>query len=200
MSRVEMEIAESGSISTVAGILYSEEDDLAWVEINRPMAANSMSSSMVSELRAVWTSLSTNSAVKAVILVGTGTEAFTVGLDSKAVRDTPSALAMGPRECGVEQHLIVAVNGLARNEARVFLRDADVVVAAEHVAIDVDHFARNGSEQVAAAAGDVPAGRITASAGEALELGIVDSVVPLQELRSLATRIARERIAGDGER
>lgn len=187
-----MEIGEIGSISTAAGVLYCEEDDVAWVELNRPMAANSMSSSMVSELREVWTSLSTNSAVKAVILIGTGTEAFTVGLDSNAVRDTHSAHDLGPRACGVDQQLIVAVNGIARNEACVFLREADVVLAAEHVAIDVDSYVRRGTDAAPSAEG-TPAERITVSAAEALRLGLADAVVPLQELRQTAVRVARDR-------
>lgn len=195
MSSIETKIGGIESLSTVAGVLYSEEDDVAWVELNRPMAANSLNSSMASELRAVWTSLRTNTTVKAVILIGTGTEAFTVGLDSQAVRDTQSVQCLGPKECGVDQHVIVAVNGIARKEAQVFLRDADVVVAAEHVTIDVEHYTRAGSDATAPTDG-ASVGRLAASATDAQRQGFVDAVVPLQELRQTAERAARGRIAG----
>lgn len=197
MSSTELKTDRTESDSTVSGVLYTEDDGVAWVELNRPMAANSMDSTTVSELRAIWTSLRTSPSVKAVILIGTGTEAFTVGLDPRAAAEHARSVdALGPKGFGVHQHFIVAVNGIARKEAQDFLRDADVVVAAQHVTLDIDRYARNGTE-AGSSTDRAPAEKLAISAGRAREMDLVDIVVPLHELRQTAAEVARGLISGD---
>lgn len=179
----------------VSSVLYTEEDELAWVELNRPMAANSIDLSMISELRAIWSSLSTNTTVKGVVLTGTGPEAFTVGLDSKLVApDTLSIPQIGPREFGVHQYLVVAMNGIACREARVFLSEADAVVAAEHTALQVDAYRSFASDAMTMRGNPTRAGSDMVSAADALTLGLVDEVVPLSALRQTAKRFAVDHL------
>lgn len=196
MSSTELKTDRIESDSTASGVLYTVDDGLAWVELNRPMAANSMNSSTVSELQEIWASLRTDPTVKAVILIGTGTEAFTVGLDSRAATEhARSGHVLGPRGFGVHQHFIVALNGIARKEAQDFLRDADVVVAAEHITLDIDRYVRNGTDVTSPADG-APTEKLAVSTTRARESGLVDIVVPLHELRQTAADVARRRIAG----
>jgi len=178
----------------VSSVLYTEEDELAWVELNRPMSANSIDLSMICELRAIWSWLSTNTTVKGVVLTGTGPEAFTVGLDSKLVApDTASIPQIGPRGLGVHQYLVVAMNGIACREARVFLSEADVVVAAEHTALQVDPY-RGIASDAMMRGNRTRAGSGMVSAADALTLGLVDEVVPLSALRQTAKRFAVDHL------
>ncbi|RYF40953.1 MAG: hypothetical protein EOO27_46970 [Comamonadaceae bacterium] len=136
-----------------------------------------------------------NTTVKGVVLTGTGPEAFTVGLDSKFLASaTPSIPQIGPREFGVHQYLVVALNGIACREAQVFLREADVVVAAEHTALQVDPYRSIASDAMTIRGNHTRAGSGMVTAADALTLGLVDEVVPLSALRQTAKRFAGDHL------
>ncbi|KAI5288937.1 hypothetical protein KEM54_004655 [Ascosphaera aggregata] len=61
-----------------------EYDYVAHVEINRPQAFNAFHEAMWLEMRTIFTKLSHDSNIRAIVLSGAGDKAFTSGLDVKA--------------------------------------------------------------------------------------------------------------------
>ncbi len=73
-------------------ILVDISEGVATVTLNRPEAMNALSRAMRAELFAVMTALDADDAVRAVVLTGAGTRAFTAGLDLKELGSEPGAL------------------------------------------------------------------------------------------------------------
>ena len=69
---------------------------VAHVEINRPAKLNAFKRVMWIELRAIFTQLSTDPEVRAVVLSGAGDRAFTAGLDVQAASQGETAV-QGPK-------------------------------------------------------------------------------------------------------
>ncbi len=105
-----------------------------------------------------------------------------------------------PKECGVDKHLIVTVNGIACRESFRFLRDADVVVASSNASFfEPPRF--TPADDVSNREGGLPAGLRTicatnptvhnpVTALQAHHAGLVHEVVPLASLRGIAERLA----------
>ncbi|MFJ3804682.1 enoyl-CoA hydratase-related protein [Streptomyces sp. NPDC090088] len=165
-------------------ILFEVIDHVAWITLNRRGTLNAVDHVMAGELREAWSEAATKPGVAGVVVVGAGSEAFSLGID----RSPGSALAqidsfMLP-ELGLLP-LVVAVNGMACAEALTLLRAADSVVAAQHACFCP------GRPPVRQRATDV----LTAT--EANAAGLVETVVPLKRLRTEAqktvTRLAEGR-------
>ena len=65
-------------------LLYTERDGIAFVTLNRPDALNAFDSTMMREVQDLWRSLRTNDDVRCVVLTGSGSRAFCVGIDRNA--------------------------------------------------------------------------------------------------------------------
>jgi enoyl-CoA hydratase/carnithine racemase len=135
-------------------ILYEERDGVAVVTLNRPEVHNAFNYAMQLELRQVWTSLRTNDDVRAVVLTGSGEEAFCTGIDRQEAiqegyldrKSTPSKSGrqstpfmfndpgtnINPKENDLWKPVIAAVNGMACAGALYMLGEADIIIAAEH--------------------------------------------------------------------
>jgi enoyl-CoA hydratase len=103
-------------------ILYTRENGIGVVCINRPQALNALNSDVFSELYQVFNEIDTDSEVKVVIITGAGDKAFVAGTDiaeikshsrsgirgfAKAVRKTNEAIY------NLGKPTIAAINGLA---------------------------------------------------------------------------------------
>jgi enoyl-CoA hydratase len=73
-------------------ITIEKADGIAVVTLNRPEAMNALSKALRSELYRVMTDLNADDAVRAVVLTGAGSRAFTAGLDLKELGSEPGAL------------------------------------------------------------------------------------------------------------
>src|SRR3546814_15181340 len=62
-------------------ILVTREDGVATVTLNRPEAMNALSRALRAELAAVMRGLAADDGIRAIVLTGAGTRAFTAGLD-----------------------------------------------------------------------------------------------------------------------
>lgn len=99
------------------------DDGVATVTFNRPEAMNALSKALRSQLFTVMTALDADDAVRAVVLTGAGTRAFTAGLDLKELGSEAGALgaanAAGADENPVKaieicrKPVIGAINGVA---------------------------------------------------------------------------------------
>lgn len=198
---------------------YDISGGIATVTLNRPQKLNAINYAMADALMAVLDALESNAAVGAVILTGAGERAFSAGGDihefSMSVRDgTAIAMrefvrrgqTMTARIEAFPKPVIVAVNGLAYGGGCEIVEAAHLAVAAEGV-----EFAKpeirlgmpptfGGTQRLPRLAGRKRALEClltgdTFSVERALELGLINQVVPRTDLlpaaRTLAQRILR---------
>src|SRR3954468_17577265 len=200
-------------------ILLEASDAVALVTLNRPDRLNALNYTLIDRLMAVLDRIEIDDTVRAVILTGAGERAFSAGADihefagsvrqgrNAAIRDfVRRGQAMTARLEAFKKPVIAAVNGLA-------FGGGCEITEAVHLAIASDRatFAKpevklgmpptfGGTQRLPRLAGRKRALELLLtgepfSAERALDLGLVNQVVPPEELlptaRSLAQRILR---------
>ena len=192
-------------------ILYETRDGVAWITINRPEVRNAFRARTVDELiaafRAAWADLE----VGVVVLTGAGDKAFSSGGDQRE-RTASGYVGSG---AGMDVHglhgviraipkpVIAMVNGYAIGGGHVLHVLCDLSIAAD-TAIFGQTGPRVGSVDpgfgtayLARIVGEKKAREIwylcrQYTAKEALEMGLVNAVVPAAELRAETARWCRE--------
>lgn len=190
-------------------VSYEVIDGVAWVTIDRPEARNSLNKATREGLFAAIRRFNEDDSAKVLVLTGAGDTAFCAGGDLKEMSET--ALKVPPpdfapqlgRNIQVDKPTIAAVNGVAFAGGFLLAQQCDLVVAADHATFAVSEVkVGRGSPWAAPLSWLLPpkvalqilltGDPITAE--RAREIGLVNEVVPLAELREttqrLATRIA----------
>jgi enoyl-CoA hydratase len=200
-------------------VLLDIDDNIALLTLNRPERLNALNYALIDELTALLDRIETDAAVHAVILTGAGDRAFSAGADihefSQSVRHGSAAAvrdfvrrgqAMTARLEAFGKPVIAAVNGLA-------FGGGCEITEAVHLAIASDRasFAKpeirlgmpptfGGTQRLPRLAGRKRALELLLtgdpfSPARALEIGLVNAVVPHDELlpaaRGLTRRIIR---------
>lgn len=184
-------------------ITYQVDGPAGIITINRPERYNAFRAQTVDELIDAFQAAWSDPAVRAVILTGAGEKAFCTGGDVKQRAETgdygPSAL--GRFRIGdlhklmrdIPKPVIAAVNGVAIGGGHVLQVLADVSIAADNARLGqagprVGSFdAGFGSAYLARVVGEKKAREIwffcrQYTADQALEMGLVNKVVPAGEL------------------
>lgn len=185
---------------------------LVGVRLNRPAKRNALTRAMLERLTEIFRSFSDRAEVRAVILTGTGRDAFSAGTDIAELDglDEPGARAAAERGqetceaiemCSVP--VIAAVNGLAAGGGCELALACHLRIAAAPAAFSLPEIklgmipAYGGTQRLARAVGH---GRAHAAllAGETIRaddargLGLVNRVVASEELASAADALAGE--------
>ena len=198
-------------------VLCAVADGIATVTLNRPAKLNAINYAMADGLLALLDDLEADSAVGAVILTGAGERAFSAGADigafSESLRHGPEAAlrdfvrrgqAMTARLEAFEKPVIAAVNGLAfgggceiTEAVHLAIASEDAVFAKPEIKLGMPP-TFGGTQRLPRLAGRKRAlallltGQRFAPA-QALDLGLVNQVVPHRDLmasaRALAARI-----------
>jgi naphthoate synthase/2-ketocyclohexanecarboxyl-CoA hydrolase len=187
-----------------ADILYEKKDGAAWITINRPERRNALRARTYEELTAAFEDAASDTAIGVIVLTGAGDKAFSAGgdVEGQSVRTSDMArthlrrvekLSTTIRGCG--KPVIAAVNGYAIGGGHELHLFCDLTIAADT--------ARFG--QVGPKVGSVPVWGATQllprmvgekkareilflcrqyTAQEALEMGLVNKVVPADRLRA----------------
>src|SRR6266508_5149813 len=196
-------------------VLYEVEDGLAWITINRPERYNSFRARTVDELVLAFKRAWVSDEVGAIALTGAGDKAFCTGGDQKQRMETGD---YGPSQSGlfevdalhrvirdVPKPVIAAVNGYAIGGGHVLHLLCDLTIAADNARFGqtgpkVGSFdAGWGATYMARVVGHKKAREIwylcrQYSAQEALDMGLVNTVVPLDELEEETVRWCREML------
>jgi len=200
-------------------VLLETKDGIGLITLNRPDKLNALNYDLIDRLMAALDRIETDAGIGAVILTGAGERAFSAGADisefSGSVRQGPNAAirdfvrrgqAMTARLEAFRKPVIAAVNGLA-------FGGGCEITEAVHLAISSDRaqFAKpeinlgmpptfGGTQRLPRLAGRKRALELLLtgdpfSPARALEIGLVNAVVPHDELlpaaRELADRIMR---------
>jgi enoyl-CoA hydratase/carnithine racemase len=191
------------------------EDGVATVTLDRPEARNAISTELAGALAAVFEPLATDRQVRAVVLTGAGDRAFCAGADLRErggfddhdwfVQREVFRRAFGAvRRCPLPT--VAAVFGFALGGGCELALACDLVVAADDTTIGLPEVqlglvpAGGGTQLLVRRVGPAVAKYLVLTgrrvdADEAMQLGLVDRVVPraglLEAAHGLATQIAR---------
>jgi enoyl-CoA hydratase len=184
-------------------------DAVTIVTIDRPERANALDGATMGALGSAFASAEADDAVQVVVLTGAGDRVFCAGMDLKAQGeervpppDTPG-LEVFMNRC-YPKPVVAAVNGAAMGGGFELVMASDMAVAGEHTTFGVPEVKRGlvgagCSTRTAARVPPAIAYEMTLTgdpitARRALELGLVNDVVPkeqvLERALGLAARVA----------
>lgn len=103
-------------------ILYTEENDIATITLNRPESLNALSRNVLEQLSSILDRIKADSSVKAVIITGAGEKAFSAGADIQflhkatplEIRDLANlAVTVTNKIESLGKVVVAAINGFA---------------------------------------------------------------------------------------
>lgn len=187
-------------------ILFEVEDHVATITLNRPERLNATDDVSRTELATAWGMVRDDPQVRVAIITGAGDRAFSVGQDIRATSEKgiKNKVPGSRLHHEVWKPVICALNGMVVGGGLHQVADADLVIAADHAMIFDTHckvgnvFAlepvtllrRMPLSMVMQIALLPDSGRLTAA--RAHEIGLVNEVVPLDELMPRARAMAAE--------
>jgi methylglutaconyl-CoA hydratase len=193
------------------------EDGLVVVTLNRPESANALSLQLLQELYETLREIQFDRSVRVVVITGAGTRSFCAGADLKEragmdpvqvrktvslIRETINSIERLP------QPVIAAINGVAFGGGTELALACDIRVAAETAKLGLTETSlaiipgAGGTQRLPRLIGLGKAKELIFTARridaeEALNIGLVEHVVPIDQLLDRAKEIARE-IAKNG--
>ena len=195
-------------------VQYEKRGPLAVVTLDRPEVMNALHLEAHLELKEIWEDFRDDADLWVAILTGAGERAFCAGNDLKATAERTAAgtdvqgrtrppFGRITRDFDCPKPIIAAVNGVAVGGGLELALACDIVVAAEHARFGLPEprvglFAGAGGIHRLArqvpfkhALGLLLTGRII-QADEAYRIGLLNEVVPLEDLMPAAERWASE--------
>ena len=197
------------------GLRYERRDGIAWITLDRPERGNALLPGMQPVVRAIWSEVRDDPAIRVAVVTGSGERHFCTGFDVGsddgsadetvfANRPLADAVHWSPQQNRVWKPVLCAVNGLCVGGGLHFVVDADIVIASENASFMDAHVnvGMVGALENVGLAKRLPLGtalRMTLlgrhyrlSARRAYELGLVDELVASPaDLRPAAEAMAR---------
>jgi enoyl-CoA hydratase/carnithine racemase len=192
-------------------VTYEVENRVAWLTINRPEARNALSAAARAGLWDGVRRFNEDDEAAVLVLTGAGDRAFCAGGDLREMADTAMTtvpvdfLPQFGRNIAVEKPTIAAVNGVAYAGGFLLVMNCDLVVAADSARFAITEAKVGRGMPWAAPLPLLVPPRIAMQllltgdpidARRAHEVGLVNEVVPLADLRA-TTQALGERIAAN---
>jgi enoyl-CoA hydratase/carnithine racemase len=186
-------------------VTYRVEDGVAWLTINRPEARNALSAAVREGLFAGTRRFNDDPSAKVLVLTGSGDAAFCAGGDLKEMSESnleippPDFLPIFGRNIKVAKPTIAAVNGVAYAGGFLLAQMSDLCVAATHARFAITEVKVGRGTPWAAPLSWLIPPRVAMqllltgdpiSADRAFQVGLVNEVVPGDELRTRVQEIA----------
>jgi naphthoate synthase len=194
---------ESGGPMDYGDILYDKQGGIAWITINRPEVRNAFRTRTVAELTDAFVDARWDPTIGVVVLTGAGDKAFCSGGDQKERGQGGYAKDQRPMDVEalhnairhIPKPVIAMVNGFAIGGGHVLHVLCDLSIAADTAvfgqtgprvgSVDAGH----GTGFLARVVGEKKAREIwylcrQYSAQDALQMGLVNKVVPQKALRA----------------
>ncbi|HEV8141889.1 MAG TPA: enoyl-CoA hydratase-related protein [Methylomirabilota bacterium] len=198
-------------MKTYETILYAVDAQVATITLNRPEVHNAQNDTLRRELYEVFGALTTDDDVKVVVITGAGERAFSAGADIREFVEPASPTQLRERRKRIDyrsmmdrcsQPIIAAINGFALGGGLELALACDIRIAAENATLGLTEInlaiipGGGGTQRLPRLIGRGKAlemiltgARISAS--EALQVGIVERVVPAGDALKAATELAR---------
>ena len=195
-------------------ILIDREEHVAVLTINRPDKLNALNDDVIAEMRAAFDELENDPEVRVVIVTGAGDKAFVAGADIKELSTLNALQGVAKSERGqvlmfnianMSKPVIMAINGFALGGGCELAMAGDIRIASEKAKLGQPEITLGiipgygGTQRLPRLVGKGRAFELLFTgkmikAQEALQIGLVDKVVPheslMDEVRSLAKAIA----------
>ncbi len=187
-------------------VLYEVDDRVAWLTINRPEARNALNKAVRDGLKTGIEKFNADDSAAVLIITGAGDKSFCAGGDLKEMTDT--ALKVPPKDfvvhlnrtIQVEKPVIAAVNGYAFAGGFLLAQQVDLCIASDNAKFGVTEVKVGRGAPWASPLPWIIGPRLALeilltgapiSAERAYEIGFVNKVVPLENLREEAAAMAR---------
>ncbi len=196
--------------TTYENILVDRVDGgVGIVTLNRPRVLNALSFALVSELDAVLTAFEHDDAIRAVVLTGAGEKAFSAGADihENVDLDPAEAERRQPLRSQFQWHLatlkkptIGAINGLAYGGAGVLSSSLDIRIGCERSRfrfLAASYGRINCTWSLPVVVGWARAKELlytarVVEADEAFQMGLLNKIVPSDQLLDAAIEMGRQ--------
>ena len=206
-------------MSAFENIIYEKIDGIALITLNRPKALNAVNIKMRDELYEVLPAIKDDPEVRVAIVKGAGDRAFSAGADISEFGTTPSqTIARGVRWerdlwgmfLSVQKPIIAAIGGFALGAGIEMAMCCDIRIASDNSQFGLPE-ANLGMVPTAGGSQTMPRlvwhGRVSEivftaeriDAVEALRIGLVNQVVPRDQLLSTAESVARKIMSSDAK-
>lgn len=209
-------MSASGAADAAAqGVTLSVAQHVATVTLNRPQSLNAIDLATEAALQRIWTRIENDPEVRVVVLTGAGDRAFCAGADLKNPSTTGLEYWAAPRPGGfggialrdtLLVPVIARVNGFALGGGFEMVLGCDIVVACEEASFGlpeplVGRMPLDGGMTLLQR--QVPYRKAMAmmftgkraSAAQALDMGLVNEVVPRAELDAAVARWVQDILA-----
>jgi enoyl-CoA hydratase len=195
-------------------LLFEKKDRIGTITFNRPKALNAMNRQVFSELSRVLDDVREDREVRVVIMTGQGTKSFIAGTDITEMQHlTPSQareFALLARNAidkieNLEKPVIAAINGFALGGGCEIALACDLRIAAENARLGQPEITlgiipgSGGTQRLQRLIG-IPRAKELIFTGEvidaqtALQIGLVNRVVPLSSLLEEAGKLAKKMV------
>lgn len=189
-------------------ILYQQEGPIARITINRPERLNAVDNQTSRELHAAFLDFKRNDALRVAILTGAGAHAFCVGADIQAQQKRGERPWAGDIPFGgitkiepIYKPIIAAVNGYALGGGLELVLCCDLRLASPNARFGVPEVTigvipgAGGTQRLPRAVPPAIATEMVLTgqpidAETALRLGLINRIVPAEELLDAATALA----------
>jgi len=194
--------------------LYEKEEGIATITINRPKALNALNKQAVQEISSRLDEAEEDEAVKVIVITGAGDKGFCVGLDLKSVRGISAVDGMNLSLLGqkltkkieeLRKPVIAAINGYALGGGLEMAMSCDLRIASENARMGQTELnvglipGWGGTQRLPRLVGRAMAKELIFTgkmidAKTAKQLGLLNDVVPPDELKSAVKKFAAELI------
>ena len=188
-------------------VLYQKKDSVAMVTLNRPDSRNAITTQMVAELQDIRNEISRDNDIRVVII--TGNETFCTGTDagelslSENKAELMGQLSVSSLVAGLDRPTIAAINGEAFGQGLELALACDLRICTETARFAMNHMASGdipwdgGTQRLSRVVGRCKAMEMILTgdvidAREAHRIGLVNKVVPPQEIMAVVMDMAQE--------
>ena len=193
-------------------IIVEIKDGIGFLKINRPKALNALNSETLAEIGHAGKELNVNKNVRVVIVTGEGDKAFVAGADIMEMKDLTALEGAAFSQRGheamntlenMEKPVIAAVNGFALGGGFELALACDFIYASDKAKLGFPettlgiHPVFGGTQLAAKLVGLAKAKELiftgkTINAQEAYEMGLVNKVVPHDQLMTEVLALAEK--------
>jgi enoyl-CoA hydratase len=198
-------------MSEYTNLLVEKEEDIAVVTLNRPKALNALNDELMTEIGTAFKELNQDHEVKVIILTGAGEKSFVAGADIKEMKDLNSdeGKRWAEKSEGIflkieqgEKPVIAAVNGFALGGGCEIAMACDIRIASENAKFGQPEVGLGiipgfgGTQRLSRLVGAGMAKHLIYTAemikaDEAYRIGLVQKIVPQENLMEEAKKIAK---------
>ncbi len=196
-------------------IIYEKKDNVATITLNRPKALNALSMALSAEMRDAFQDAENDETVKVIVLTGAGDRAFCAGADISefqqlspiGARDLSLALQEDTRHMErIRKPIIAKVNGLCLGGGLETAMGCDLRIASDRARFGQPEVnlavvpGAGGTQRLTRLVGRAKAMELDMlgemiDAAEAHRLGLVNQVVPAEELDKAVDELVQKLLS-----